>query len=103
MGDDCVPKVVNTANFYRQIRNIKIGISQTRAQRLNFIGFETGVQVTWDRGWVWMSITMTDVGVGFRLMQEGAATTGASKRQASGATNGNIGSASFIDSTFRNV
>ncbi|KAL2066965.1 hypothetical protein VTL71DRAFT_1389 [Oculimacula yallundae] len=154
---------VNTANFYRQLRNIKIDITKTRAaqgvaglhwqvaqatsmqnveiiatsgtkmrgifaengsggsitdvtfrggafgmyagsqqftaQRLTFIGCDTGVQVIWDWGWIWKSITMTNVGVGFRLLQESTAT---SKRQTSGG-NGNIASASFVDSTFTNV
>ncbi|KAK4203018.1 pectate lyase superfamily protein-domain-containing protein [Triangularia verruculosa] len=157
---------VNTANFYRQIRNIKIDITQTRpvqevaglhyqiaqatslqnveiiatsgstqrgifaengsggvisdvtfrggkfglfggeqqftAQRLTFIGCDTGVQVIWDWGWVWKSITMTDVGVGFRLLQDDKKATKRQTVQGNNAT-GNIGSASFIDSTFRNV
>ncbi len=42
---------------------------------------------------------MTDVGVGFRLLQEAATKT----KRADAKPNGNIGSASFIDSTFRNV
>ncbi|KAL8363406.1 hypothetical protein RB601_009262 [Gaeumannomyces tritici] len=154
---------VNTANFFRQIRNIKIDITQTRpassaaglhyqiaqatslqnveiialpgstqrgifaengsggviadvtfrggkfglfggeqqftAQRLKFIGCDTGVQVIWDWGWVWKSITMTDVGVGFRLLPESKSTA---KRQDK-PSNGNVGSASFLDSTFTNV
>ncbi|KLU87180.1 hypothetical protein, variant [Magnaporthiopsis poae ATCC 64411] len=154
---------VNTANFYRQIRNIKIDITATRptssvaglhyqiaqatslqnveiialpgtaqlgifaengsggvisdvtirggkfglyageqqftAQRLKFIGCDTGVQVIWDWGWVWKSITMTDVGVGFRLLPESKPTANRQDQQ----PNGNVGSASFIDSTFTNV
>lgn len=43
---------------------------------------------------------MTNVGVGFRLLQEDTKTP--SKRQTSGGQ-GDIGSASFIDSTFTNV
>jgi hypothetical protein len=146
---------VNTANFYRQIRNLRIDIRQTQsqqrvaclhyqvaqatsiqnveliassgttqigifaengsggvisdvvftggqfglyggnqqftAQRLTFNGCNTGVQIIWDWGWVWKSITMTNVGVGFRLLRE------------AGSTSGNIGSASFIDSKFDTV
>ncbi|KAL8364554.1 hypothetical protein RB595_003710 [Gaeumannomyces hyphopodioides] len=156
---------VNTANFYRQIRNIKIDITQTRpvqevaglhyqivqatslqnveiiatsgstqrgifaengsggviadvtfrggkfglyggnqqftAQRLKFIGCDTGVQVIWDWGWIWKSITMENVGVGFRLLQEQKKSM--VRRQQDQKPNGNIGSASFIDSSFSNV
>ncbi|GAB0145580.1 hypothetical protein EsHS_00006007 [Epichloe bromicola] len=144
---------VNTANFYRQIRNLRIDITATRsdqqvaclhyqvaqatsiqnveliaapgssqrgifaengsggvisditfrggkfgiyggnqqftAQRLTFDGCATGVQVIWDWGWLWKSITMKNVNVGFRLLQE--------------SKSGHIGSASVIDSTFQNV
>lgn len=157
---------INTANFYRQIRNIRIDITQTRsaqqvagvhyqvaqatsmqnmeliaatgtkqrgifaengsggvisdvtfrggsfglyggnqqftAQRLTFDGCATGVQVIWDWGWVWKSITMSNVDVGFRLLPE--QTTPAKRQTVPGSgKQGNIGSASFIDSTFRNV
>ena len=155
---------INTANFYRQIRNLRIDITQTNSeqqvsaihwqvgqatslqnleliaapgskqrgiftengsggvmsditfiggafgiyggdqqfttQRLTFKGSTTGVQVIWDWGWVWKSISMTDVDIGFRLLQENTATT--RKRQA-GPSTGNIGSAAFLDSTFTNV
>ncbi|KAI1109759.1 glycoside hydrolase family 55 protein [Nemania sp. NC0429] len=144
---------VNTANFYRQIRNLVIDITQTQdaqmvtclhyqvaqatsvqnlelvaaagssqtgiyaengsggqisdivfrggatgiyggtqqftAQRLTFDGCATGVQTIWDWGWVWKSITMTNVGVGFKIVSD----TGS----------GNIGSVSIIDSSFSNV
>jgi hypothetical protein len=158
---------VNTANFYRQIRNIRIDITQTRptqgvaclhyqvaqatslqnveliatkgtkqrgifdengsggaisdvtfrggafgiyggnqqstAQRLKFDGCDTGVQVIWDWGWVWKSITMSNVDIGFRLLRE--TTSASTKRQTvpDKGGEGNIGSASFIDSTFQNV
>lgn len=145
---------VNTANFYRQIRNLRIDVSLTRsdqqvaclhyqvaqatsiqnveliaapgsgqqgifaengsggvisditfrggkfgiyggnqqftAQRLTFDGCATRVQVIWDWGWIWKSITMKNVDVGFRLLQESNG-------------GGNIVSASIIDSTFQNV
>ncbi|KAJ0164375.1 putative glucan endo-1,3-beta-glucosidase [Colletotrichum tanaceti] len=146
---------INTANFYRQIRNIRIDISQTQAtqdvagihwqvaqatsiqnvelvaaagnknqhgifaengsggvildivfcggafglyggeqqftaQRMKFDGCATGVQIIWDWGWVWKSITMTNIDVGFRLLGESV-------------DSGNIGSAAFYDSTFSNV
>lgn len=145
---------VNTANFYRQIRNVVIDVTATRAsqkvaclhyqvaqatslqnvdlvagstgygmyaengsggqisdvnfkggavglyggsqqftaQRLNFDGCAVGVQLIWDWGWVWKSITMTNVGTGFKLVPD--STSGAG---------GNIGSASFLDSSFSNV
>ncbi|KAJ6781688.1 hypothetical protein PWT90_10859 [Aphanocladium album] len=144
---------VNTANFYRQIRNLRIDISATRAeqqvaclhyqvaqatsiqnveliaaagsghgifaengsggvmsditfrggkfgiysgtqqftaQRMTFDGCETGVQIIWDWGWVWKSISMKNVQVGFRLLQE--ANSG-----------GHVGSASVMDSSFQDV
>lgn len=144
---------VNTANFYRQIRNLKIDITSTSseqkvaclhyqvaqatsiqnveliaapgsghgifaengsggvmsditfrggkfgiysgnqqftAQRLTFDGCETAVQIIWDWGWVWKSITMRNVGTGFRLLQESPG-------------GGHIGSVSVMDSTFQNV
>jgi len=143
---------INTANFYRQIRNIRIDIRNTNligkysclhyqvaqatstqnveliagpemkgmfaqngsgggisditftggaygilggnqqftAQRLTFNGCAVGVQIFCDWGWVWKSITMTNVGTGFKLTPEDGKV-------------GNIGSASFIDSSFTNV
>lgn len=144
---------VNTANFYRQIRNLRIDITATRpaqqvaclhyqvaqatsiqnveliaapgsgqgifaengsggvisdivfrggkfgiyagnqqftAQRLTFEGCETGVQIIWDWGWVWKSITMRNVQVGFRLLSK--VNSG-----------GHIGSVSVIDSSFQSV
>ncbi|KAF6837096.1 exo-beta-D-glucanase [Colletotrichum musicola] len=134
---------VNTANFYRQIRNIIIdetaclhyqvaqatsmqnvelragagqkglfaengsggGISdvtfvggdvclyggeqQFTAQRLVFSGCDVGVQVIWDWGWVWKSVTMTDVNTGFKFVPD--------------FPDGNIGSSLIMDSTFKNV
>lgn len=44
-----------------------------------------------DWGWVWKSITMTNVGVGFKLVPE------------SSGGSGTVGSASFLDSSFTNV
>ncbi|KAM6513794.1 hypothetical protein FALCPG4_015007 [Fusarium falciforme] len=146
---------INTANFYRQIRNLKIDISQVKteqrvvglhyqvaqatslqnieliaakgsnqigifaengsggvisdvvfrggafglyggtqqftAQRLKFDGCATGVQIIWDWGWVWKSINMSNVDVGFRLLREGVTEEG------------HVGSASFVDSSFSNV
>jgi hypothetical protein len=65
------------------------GIQQFTAQRLRFSGCTVGVHVIWDWGWVWKSITMTNVGTGFKLVPEGSS--------------GNIGSAMFLDSSFTNV
>jgi hypothetical protein len=146
---------INTANFYRQIRNVIIDVRQTRAsqkasclhyqvaqatstenvlliagptqngmyaengsggqisditfqggaiglyggsqqftaQRLKFDGCTIGVHLIWDWGWVWKSITMNNVGTGFKLVPDST----------SGAAAGNIGSASFLDSSFNNV
>ena len=65
------------------------GNQQFTAQRLTFNGCKTAVQVIWDWGWVWKSITVTNADVGFRLVNDDGS--------------GNIGSASFMDSTFNNV
>ncbi|KAI0097347.1 glycoside hydrolase family 55 protein [Nemania sp. FL0031] len=65
------------------------GTQQFTAQRLTFDGCTTGVQTIWDWGWVWKSITMKNVGVGFKLLSD----TGS----------GNIGSLSIIDSSFTNI
>ena len=152
---------VNTANFYRQLRNVIIDVTQTRAsqkvsclhyqvaqatslqnvkliagptqygmyaengsggqisdvefqggavglfggsqqftaQRLKFTGCTVGVQLIWDWGWVWKSVTMNNVGTGFKLVPE----TGSSSTGQTVAAPGNIGSASFLDSSFTNV
>ncbi|UNI24919.1 hypothetical protein JDV02_010636 [Purpureocillium takamizusanense] len=159
---------VNTANFYRQLRNIRIDITDTRssqkvaclhyqvaqatsiqnveliakpgtgqrgifaengsggvmsditftgggygiyggnqqftAQRLTFNGCDVGVQVIWDWGWVWKSITMKNVKTGFKLLQqEKKPTAKSSKRDGKKSPNGNIGSISVIDSSFEGV
>lgn len=47
---------------------LKGGNQQFTAQRLNFNGCDIGVQVIWDWGWVWKSITMKNVGTGFQLV-----------------------------------
>lgn len=67
------------------------GEQQFTAQRLTFNGCSTAVQVIWDWGWVWKSIKVNNADVGFRLLPEDGSTTG------------NIGSATFMDSTFTNV
>lgn len=66
------------------------GAQQFTAQRLHFSGCSIGVQLIWDWGWVWKSIVMTNVGIGFKLMPDAGQT-------------GNVGSASFMDSTFTGV
>ncbi|OTA63183.1 glycoside hydrolase family 55 protein [Hypoxylon sp. EC38] len=65
------------------------GNQQFTAQRLTFDGCTTGVQVIWDWGWVWKSVTMSNVDVGFKLVSDDGS--------------GNIGSISIIDSSFSNV
>ncbi|KAK1911450.1 hypothetical protein P3342_012751 [Pyrenophora teres f. teres] len=152
---------VNTANFYRQLRNLIIDVTQTRAsqkvaclhyqvaqatstqnllliagssgygmyaengsggqisdvefqggavglfggsqqftaQRLKFSGCTVGVQLIWDWGWVWKSIEMNNVGTGFKLVPD----SGSGSSGGSTAAPGNIGSASFLDSSFNNV
>ncbi|KFZ18590.1 hypothetical protein V501_01134 [Pseudogymnoascus sp. VKM F-4519 (FW-2642)] len=66
------------------------GNQQFTAQRLTFNGCSTGVHLIWDWGWVWKSVTMNNVGVGFQLTADKGTT-------------GNIGSAAILDSTFTNV
>jgi hypothetical protein len=65
------------------------GSQQFTAQRLKFLGCSTGVQTIWDWGWLWKSITMKDVHVGFRLMSDNG--------------QGSIGSFAVMDSSFTNV
>ena len=65
------------------------GNQQFTAQRLTFNGCTTGVQVIWDWGWVWKSVKMTNVKVGFKLVSDDGS--------------GNIGSVSILDSSFTSV
>lgn len=66
------------------------GNQQFTAQRLTFNGCTTGVHLIWDWGWVWKSVTMNNVGIGFQLTADKGAV-------------GNIGSTSIFDSSFTNV
>ncbi|OIW25494.1 pectin lyase-like protein [Coniochaeta ligniaria NRRL 30616] len=66
------------------------GAQQFTAQRLRFDGCAVGVQLIWDWGWVWKSVVMNNVGVGFKLMPDPGQT-------------GNIGSATIMDSMFTSV
>src|SRR4051812_43478689 len=50
------------------------GNQQFTAQRLQFNGCSTGVQVIWDWGWVWKSVVMTGVGTGFKLVPDAGQT-----------------------------
>ncbi|KAE9372961.1 glycoside hydrolase family 55 protein [Stipitochalara longipes BDJ] len=68
---------------------LKGGNQQFTAQRLSFNGCTIGIQVIWDWGWVWKSITMTNINVGFQLVGDNGI--------------GNIGSVSIMDSSFTNV
>ncbi|KAK1703500.1 LOW QUALITY PROTEIN: pectate lyase superfamily protein-domain-containing protein [Colletotrichum lupini] len=65
------------------------GEQQFTAQRLVFSGCDVGVQVIWDWGWVWKSITMTDVKTGFKFVPD--------------YPDGSIGSSLIMDSSFTNV
>lgn len=65
------------------------GAQQFTAQRLTFEGCTTGVQVIWDWSWLWKSVNMTGVDVGFRLLADG--------------DSGNIGSVTILDSSFSDV
>ncbi|KAH9207216.1 pectate lyase superfamily protein-domain-containing protein [Leptodontidium sp. 2 PMI_412] len=68
---------------------LKGGSQQFTAQRLTFKDCTTGIQVIWDWGWVWKSITMTNVKTAFLLVGDGGV--------------GNIGSVAVMDSSFTNV
>ncbi|KAK1638756.1 pectate lyase superfamily protein-domain-containing protein [Colletotrichum phormii] len=65
------------------------GEQQFTAQRLVFSGCDVGVQVIWDWGWVWKSITMTGVKTGFKFVPD--------------YPDGSIGSSLIMDSSFTNV
>ena len=65
------------------------GSQQFTSQRLTFSGCNIGVHLIWDWGWVWKSVTMSNVGVGFRLVSID--------------DSGSIGSVSLIDSSFTSV
>ncbi|KAM3501681.1 hypothetical protein MY11210_009307 [Beauveria gryllotalpidicola] len=65
---------------------LKAGSQQFTAQRLKFDGCDVGIQVIWDWGWVWKSITMKNVGIGFKLVGDRGV--------------GNVGSVSILDSSF---
>ncbi|KAH6628876.1 pectate lyase superfamily protein-domain-containing protein [Chaetomium tenue] len=65
------------------------GAQQFSATRLTFNGCNTAVQMIWNWGWVWKSITVNNAQVGFRLYNDG---------------NGAIpGSVTIVDSTFNNI
>ncbi|KAK3303766.1 pectate lyase superfamily protein-domain-containing protein [Chaetomium strumarium] len=109
---------INTTNFYRQIRNIVIDITGAGANisclhyqvaqatsmqnveliastdaATNQIGMYaengSGGQISDDWGWVWKSVTMANVGIGFKLISDDGS--------------GNIGSISVLDSSFTSV
>jgi hypothetical protein len=50
---------------------LKGGSQQFTSQRLTFNGCDIGIQTIWDWGWVWKSITMNNVGTGFKLVGDG--------------------------------
>ncbi|CAK7236239.1 hypothetical protein SBRCBS47491_009570 [Sporothrix bragantina] len=65
------------------------GSQQFTAQRLVFRNCNIGVHIIWDWGWLWKSVAMTNVGVGFRLAVVDST--------------GNIGSVSIMDSSFSSI
>lgn len=81
---------ISDVNFVGGAFGIYGGNQQFTAQRLTFDGCGVGVQVFWDWGWVWKSVTMKNVGIGFKLVSETESS-------------GNIGSVSVMDSSFANV
>ncbi|ORY15484.1 pectate lyase superfamily protein-domain-containing protein [Clohesyomyces aquaticus] len=65
------------------------GAQQFSAARLTFNGCNTAVELIWDWGWVWKSITVNNAQVGFRLYND---------------ADGSIpGSVTIMDSTFSNI
>ncbi|KAJ3556896.1 hypothetical protein NPX13_g10039 [Xylaria arbuscula] len=64
------------------------GSQQFSAARLTFNGCNTAVQLIWDWGWVWKSITVNNAQVGFRLYDDGGPIPG---------------SVTIMDSTFTNI
>jgi hypothetical protein len=76
------------------------GNQQFTAQRLTFDGCDTAVRTIWDWGWVWKSVSVKNTRVGFQLLPDGTtkSTTDGVK-----ASSGNVGSASFVDSSFSGV
>ncbi|KAH7017946.1 pectate lyase superfamily protein-domain-containing protein [Microdochium trichocladiopsis] len=50
------------------------GAQQFSASRMTFNGCSTGVQLIWDWGWSWKSVSMNNVGTGFRLYNDGDAS-----------------------------
>ncbi|OAA55282.1 Pectin lyase fold/virulence factor [Niveomyces insectorum RCEF 264] len=65
------------------------GNQQFSASRMTFNGCKTAVQIIWDWGWVWKSVTVNNADVGFRLINDDGS--------------GNVGSVSFVDSTFSDI
>ena len=65
------------------------GAQHFTAQRLRFDGCDTAVHVFGDEGWVWKSVTMTSMNVGFRFVAIDPT--------------GSVGSASIMDSSFTNL
>lgn len=80
---------ISDVTFTGGAKGIYGGNQQFTAQRLTFNGCTIGVHVIWDWGWVWKSIIMTNVNVGFKLVPDEGT--------------GNIGSVSILDSSFTNV
>lgn len=96
--------VISDITFRGGAHGIFGGSQQFTAQRLTFDGCGIGVQVIWDWGWVWKSITMRNTKIGFKLLPEDKdekKSKAASLKEQT--VDGNIGSASFYDSTFENV
>ncbi|KAI0861353.1 glycoside hydrolase family 55 protein [Xylaria cubensis] len=65
------------------------GSQQFSAARLTFNGCNTAVQLIWDWGWVWKSITVNNAQVGFRLYNDNDKTS--------------FGSVTIVDSVFTNI
>ncbi|KAI0457369.1 pectate lyase superfamily protein-domain-containing protein [Xylaria acuta] len=65
------------------------GSQQFSAARLTFNGCNTAVQLIWDWGWVWKSISVNNAQVGFRLYNDGDSTS--------------FGAVTIVDSTFSNI
>lgn len=82
--------VISDVTFRGGRTGLHGGSQQFMAQRLTFIGCQTGVHVIWGWSSTWKSINMTNVKTGFRLVTEDKSSD-------------KIGSATFIDSSFNSV
>ncbi|KAJ9155307.1 Glucan 1,3-beta-glucosidase [Pleurostoma richardsiae] len=71
--------------FYGGMYGAQLGNQQYTARNLTFVGAQTAITHTWNWFWTYKSLTIVDCAVGVNMMSTG------------------VGSATFVDSIFRNV